>query len=224
MKLRRSALQFTLRSLFVLTFLVALGLGWFMTELRRARTQTEAVSLVSRSGGDVGYRFALGEHGQRLASRLDDGFLAYAVDVDFTALTDAFGHGACRTVDADLSPLERLPYVETLDLRGAYHLTDAGFKHLEHLTRMRVLDLASTPINDGGLRHLGAMTHLQGLSLAMTRVSDFGLEHLSRLTDLKRLDLLELRVTDTGLRQLRHLTQLRKASSNPSIGVDWQGN
>jgi len=213
MKLRRSLLQFGVSSLLLLTLLVALCLGWFMTEVRRARSQAETVRSIEKSGGGVLYRSLFGrEFYQRADGFAGGGFLAYVVDVDFRSLVNTYSTGASGTADVDLAPLERLPYVERLNLAGAYQLTDTGFQHLERLTQMRALDLTGTPMTDAGLQHLGTMTKLEALSLVGTRVSDRGLERLSRLTHLTTLDLMSLRITDAGLRPLARLNRLRRLS------------
>ncbi len=210
MRSGRSLLQFSLRSLFLLTLLVALGLGWFMTEVRRANSQTEAIMALGRFGDGVAYRFALGETaGKRLDRLTGEGFLAYVVYLRY----DEFGAnrlGAYRATDADLVPLEHLPYVESLTLYGAEQLTDAGWKHLEHLTRIRQLDLTCTSIDDVGLKHLSGLSRLKDLSLVYTRVSDRGLESLRGFPRLRRLWLGRESITDASLRSLRGMCQLRE--------------
>ncbi len=223
-RLRRRWFQFSLRSLFLLTLFVALGLGWFMTELRRARSQTEAVEAIIRSGGTVAYRYAFGgsdsplpfgqsrfEAQRRALARLfGEGFLAYVVDVDFVPFPDCEDGGASGTVDADLAPLERLPYVESLNLHKAFQITDAGLKHLEHLTRMRVLELESASMTDAGLQHLTAMSQLQELTLEYQRMPGRGLEPLRQFGTLRKLGFEGPWIADADLRQLRDLTGLRQ--------------
>ncbi len=105
---RRRWCHFTLRSLFLLTLLVALGLGWFTTELRRARSQTEAVETLFKSDGYVGYRYAFGKKwGRRLDSFVGEGFLAYVVAVAYADESTLTNCGARRTTDAGLAPLVR---------------------------------------------------------------------------------------------------------------------
>jgi hypothetical protein len=222
---RRRWFQFSLRSLFLLTLLVALGLGGFMTEFRRARSQTEAVEAIIASGGTVGYRYVFGGSDSRsrfgqsrfetqrrpLASLFGEGFLAYVVVADFVPADDLMDHGACRTVDADLVPLERLPYVESLNLYHAIQVTDAGLKHLEHSTRMRVLNLELTSMTDTGLKSLGAMSQLEELSLTYPRMPGRGLELLRQFGGLRKM-ILGPWIADADLRQLKYLTGLRQLS------------
>ena len=217
---RRRWFQFSVRSLFLLTLLVALGLGWFMTEFRRAKRQTEAVAEIIGSGGTVDYDWAFGGYDspsrfetQRrwLASVVDEGFLAYVVGVDYVPFPDNLDHGAYQTVDANLAPLERLPYVESLSLYKGLQITDAGLKHLEHLTRMRVLHLEGTAITDDGLQRLRAMSQLEELSISdCPRISGRGLEVLRQFAGLRKLSLAGAQITDVGLEQLEGLTQLKK--------------
>jgi hypothetical protein len=168
---------------------VALGLGWFTTELRRAKSQTEDVKAIVKSGGAVGYRCAFGGTDcdfqspfrvQRrwLAWLVDDGFLADAVHVSYVPWDDLLDHGAWQTVDADLAPLDRLPHVESLCLHRASRLTDAGFKHLGRLTRLRELSLIGAKVTDTGLEQLNGLAQLEVLDIQATHVTPAGAKRL----------------------------------------------
>ena len=209
-----------LRSLFLVTLVSALSLGWFMTELRRASRQTEAVEAIIKSGGTVVYRFAFGGSDCRmrfkrtrprlLANVAGEGFLAYAVAVDFTA--EGWCCDARQVVDADLTPLGSLPYVESLNIEHAFRVTDSGLRDLEHLTRLRVLGLEGTSMTDNGLQYLSAMSQLQDLSLEYPRVPGRGLKFPRCLSGLRKLSLSGPWFADEDLRQLKSLTKLRELS------------
>jgi hypothetical protein len=49
--------QFRLRSLFILTILVALASSWFAVEVRRASRQKELVADLMKAGGTVWYDY-----------------------------------------------------------------------------------------------------------------------------------------------------------------------
>jgi hypothetical protein len=49
--------QYSLRSLFILSFLVAIASSWLAVEMRQAKRQKEAVEIVQRLGGGVGYDY-----------------------------------------------------------------------------------------------------------------------------------------------------------------------
>jgi hypothetical protein len=102
-----------------------------------------------------------------------------------------------------------LPYIESLNLYKALQVTDAGLKHLEHLTRMRVLNLEGTSMTDAGLQSLRAMSHLEELSLCYQRMPGRGLEPLRQFGALRKLSF-ECLVADADLRQLKYLTGLRQ--------------
>ena len=195
-----------------------------MTEFRRARSQTEAVEAIVRSGGTVGYRYAYGRSdsdprfGQSrfetqrrlLASLFGEGFLAYVVVVDFMPVDDLLNHGASQTGDADLAPLEKLQYVESLNFYRACEVTDAGLKHLEHLTRLRELSLAYPQIAGRRLELLWQFGGLHKLNLYGPWITDTELRQLKYLTGLRQLSLGGTSIADIGSEQLKGLTQLEE--------------
>ena len=103
-----------------------------------------------------------------------------------------------RISDTGMAQLAGLERLETLRLPGA--ITDKG---LQHLGRLRVLDLIFTAVTDAGLVHLEGLAHLEQLLLLGTNVPDAGLEHLVGLRNLRHLVLNETRVTDAGVADLQ---------------------
>ena len=58
---RRRWLQFSLRTLMVVTIVIGLGLGWFASRLEKARRQADAVAGLRRAGANVFYEHELAE-------------------------------------------------------------------------------------------------------------------------------------------------------------------
>ena len=81
--------------------------------------------------------------------------------------------------------------------------TDAGFVHLNGLTKLETLNLWYTKITDTGLAYLKGMTKLKWLDLGFTGVTDAELMHLEGLTSLKRLSLRATKITPAGVKKLQ---------------------
>jgi hypothetical protein len=93
--------------------------------------------------------------------------------------------------------------VTVLFLNNETRIINAGLEHLEGLTELKCLHLASTPITDAGLEHLKGLTALEELGLAGTQVTDAGLVHLEGMSNLRSLSLYDTQVTDEGVQKLQ---------------------
>ena len=70
--------------------------------------------------------------------------------------------------------------MQTLDIRHASGVTDAGLVHLKGLARLEKLDLTNTQITDAGLVHLKGLTKLQRLNFWDTQVTYEGVKKLQK--------------------------------------------
>ena len=106
-----------------------------------------------------------------------------------------------------LAKLENgLTKLECLNLSYLWHVNDADLEHVEALTDIKELDLASTQVTNAGLKHLKGLGKLERLYLDHTEVTDGGLEQLNGLANLEHLSLTGLEVTDVGLKHLEGMT------------------
>ncbi len=178
-KPKRRRYQFSLRSLFVLTTLVAIACSWYIglyaVERQKTAKIRAAVAEITKLGGEASYSH----------NRQDDVF-----------------HLIVQTTDTGLVHLKGLTKLNGLDLSHT-PITDAGLVHLKGLTNLNKLYLHLTPITDAGLVHLKRLTKLQSLDLSYTRITDAGLEHLKGLTNLEQLNLRDTQVTDEGVKKLQ---------------------
>ena len=200
----RLRFQFSIRSLFVLTVVVAAACSWLATEMKQAREQAETVEWIKKTGGGIirGYEFEPSPipmpSGEAWLHKLlgDDLFL------DVTAV--AFSEG----VDARMDYLKESPHLQML-FPGHANVGDAGLEHLQGLTRLEWLHLGGTAIRGPGLEYIAGLTRLRQISLDHTKVSDAGLEFLEGLTGLQSLNLSYTQVSDAGLKHLKGLSQLQ---------------
>jgi hypothetical protein len=171
--------QFSLRSLFILTTLVAIVCSWYVSWYAVERQKTAkiraAVAEITKLGGEASYSH----------NRKDDVF-----------------HLIVQTTDAGLVHLKGLAKLNGLDLSHT-PITDTGLVHLKGLTKLNNLYLHLTQITDAGLVHLKGLTKLQSLDFSYTRITDAGLEHLKGLTNLGRLNLRDTQVTAEGVKKLQ---------------------
>jgi hypothetical protein len=172
--------QFSLRSLLVLTFAVAIPFSWLAVEMKWAREQREAVETLTKDGKNV----------------------LYDVEFDKSAYSPALVWMRKQLGD------DFFRNVQGLDLSNT-KVSDVGAECLKGLTQLQGLTLWNTKVSDIGVEHLKGLTQLHGLNLSHTRVSDVGVECLKGLTQLQSLDLSNTKVSDVGVERLKGLTQLQ---------------
>jgi hypothetical protein len=232
--------QWRLRSMFILTLVVAIGMSWIAVTMRHQRRQKAAAEEIEKAGGSVQCESTW------LGRLMHDDSLVSVTSADFSSRSSERVNGVMvrmngepisdRSVtDKAIVHLQGLHQLQSLSLAsslvsdngltqltgleqlGALKLdntevTDAGLPHLRRLSQLRVLSLALTNVTDAGLVHLQGLSQLQTLDLSGTKVTDDGLEHLDGLTNLEWLLLGNTDVTDAGLLYLQRLTQLQALS------------
>ena len=178
-KPKRRWYQFSLRTLLVFVLLVSVGLNWLGVKMHQARKQREAVEAILEAGGEVAYGYQFKEDGASVPGATPPGpaWLRKLLGDDFFR-------------DVIRVSLE-------LDSGGA------ELEHLEGLSELRRVNLASTQVTDVGLEHIKGLTKLETLFLDDTKITDTGLEHLKGLTNLKSLGLSHTQVTDEGTKNLQ---------------------
>ncbi|MGO8691309.1 MAG: leucine-rich repeat domain-containing protein [Thermoguttaceae bacterium] len=190
----RLRFQFTIRSLLLLTLVVAIPCSWLAVARQEARRQREAVAEIERAGGRV---YAWPEPAW-LRELLVDDLFTNVTEVDFA--NSEIG-------DAGLEHLKGLPQLQVLYLTDT-KVSDAGMEHVKQLPQLQVLGLGGTRITDAGLEHLKGVAQLGWLDLRGTKVSDAGLEHLKGLTKIFSLNLRGTAVGDAGLEHLKGMATI----------------
>jgi hypothetical protein len=211
----RRWLQFSLRSLLILTLICAVGSAWVARRIEQKRKEREIVAAIIKSGGEVYYDYQVDPAGivhggaERLTPTSPEWLRQLFGDNFFNDVKSVRFIGR----DAQLEPLKEFAQLQTLDLSHST-VTDAGLIHLEglpHLERL-CLGLGTLKINvtDAGLKHVKGLTQLRDLFLDETKITDAGLENVRGLTDLRSLYLGRTTVTDSGTKNLKGLTQLQE--------------
>jgi hypothetical protein len=149
-------LQFSIRSLLLLTVAVAIPFSWLVQSMREARWQREAVTAI-RSPGYVVYDWQCDCDGQVMPiadepqgpawlwGLLGGDFFSEVSDVNMDSPTDA-----------DLRHLERIRGIQYLYFGGnRVRITDAGLERLYGLSQLRELNLTcADDVSDEGVRRL----------------------------------------------------------------------
>jgi hypothetical protein len=212
--------QYRLRSLFVLTLLVAIGMSWLATTMREQRREYAAAKAVEKMWGWAWYKPTW------LGRLLRDESLVTVTAVGISDFKFFANDPAGRRnrsnrwpspkyvrdtkiTDSDLVDLEGLSHLTTLCLANLSTISDGGMVHVEGLSELRVLYLELTNVSDAGLVHLGRLDQLIRLDLQRTKITDAGLVHLRPLRHLQQLNLQYNRVADAGLVHLQELKELQ---------------
>lgn len=223
-------LQYSLRTLFVLTLVVAV-LTAVLIEQHRVRTVRRAVAGLEQAGAVVFYEGAEGERAGTAQPPGTERVSWFAADVSSGRVTKVWMYSP-RFCDRDMRHLSALPDLEELFLwrmpayyteahgrfdllknfdvsdLGKAQVTDAGLVHLRRLRKLQRLNLSGTHVTDAGLRHLRGLHTITAVSLAGTHVTDRGLAELQHLPELRWLNLKHTRISDNGVRHLLHLRKL----------------
>jgi hypothetical protein len=194
------------------------GVGWFLTEMQRAKIQQDAVAHIRNVRGHATYDYQINRAdlwfgAKPLRSLMGNDFLCY---VHTVSIHDAR--------DRDLESLPSLSRLNDLRLNSR-QVTDEGLPHLRYLSNLKRLDLWCEQVTDQGLQHIGGLKKLESLDLLRTQVTDAGLARLGGLTNLRLLKLRNTKVTSAGLIRLQELLPdcqiLGVASDYSSNQLQW---
>ena len=202
--------QWTLRSIFLVALLVAIGMSWLAMTIRDQRKQKAAADAIERAEGWVESEPTwqgklLRDDSLARVTRV--GLRTETTDGDLTILRDLsqlqelmLQH--TKVTGVGLMHLQGLSHLKGLDCFGS-PITDTGLANLRGRKRLQVLGLQDTRVTDTGLKYLGGMTQLQQLVLTGTAVTDAGLDHLKGLSHLQEVYLVNTRVTHDGIKKLQ---------------------
>ena len=218
---KRRWFQFSLRTLLIVTTLLAVGTGLLSQRIARKRKEWDAVQAILRFGAAVRFDRDTSDANATgpswLREILGKNFFAEVVAVNVTHVQSEdellakikelpelvrLQLSDCRITDSGLENLEGLIHLQELSVGGTF-ITDSGMPRLKQLTDLRWLWLDNTKVSDAGLASLEGLTHLQTLNLQGTYVTDVGLVHLRGLMSLKELYLANSDATEEGVKDLQ---------------------
>jgi len=155
---RRRWLQFSLRSILVLTGVLAVLIAWLGPKFYFAYEQRQAVAAILASGGQVAYDYqAAGEQeppGPKWLRRL--------IGDDFFQRIDVVSFRGQNISDANLKSLSGMTDLHRLSIYSPI-VTDAGLEHLKGVTGLRELYITAN-VTDAGMVKLKPLTKLTTLA------------------------------------------------------------
>ena len=167
MPIRRTWLQFSLRTLLAVMLAACLLMAWVAHKRNEAAEQRKA------------YQLILDRHG---ASNFGPES-ARPPWLQWILGEDVAGTGGCiefygpEVSDADLATLTSLCQIRRLSLNHT-QVTDRGLVHLQKLPHLRYLSLDKTEVSDKGLESLRACRSLEFVSLYGTQTTLEGVQRL----------------------------------------------
>ena len=163
----RWRLQFSVRTLLVLTVAVAVPCSWLAVKRQQVKREREAAAAFETLGGDVlwslsGPRWMRSVVGYDLFSQL-----CY-VHLKGTQITDG-----------ELENIKGLSQLRELDLYRT-GITDRGLENLKGLSQLRYLTIGDANVTDKGLETLKELSQLWKLEIYGTNVTDEGVKKLQQ--------------------------------------------
>lgn len=214
----RFSFSVSIRSMFVATLLVAIGVGWVTNYYRN---RISALYAIERAGGKIQ---ASSNESALLKSLLGT---AGSANIDCINLRDCkvdeelLRHVAVigelnrlwLPIGIDDDGIRQISHLQLQELNlPATRITDKSAITLSKIKSLNQLDLGFTSISDDFLEKLEALPNLQSLVLRDTRVTSAGMEYLSRHPKLATLDLRRTEVDDSGVQVLISLPTLANLS------------
>jgi len=206
----RRWLRFSIRTLLIVTTLIALPLGRMSYLARRRQAAFDAIQ---GAGGQINRdptAKSLSAWNRQWRSIWGE---AYASNVWAVYLKKL-------SVGDEIMPhLAALPELRVLDL-GQTQITDEGLRHLQGLHELRDLVVVETVITDAGVKHICQLHKLRHLNLGGTKITDAAAFDLVKLPEIRELMLTVGSITDTSIERLKPLTELTSLYLNGSQVTD----
>ena len=199
-------IRFSLRTLLIVTTLLAIAIGYLAAEYKVVRDRNRVVAALTRSGAFVAFDQGPNEY---------DGIKAWLGILEVSIVA---GINSDETMEL-LAGMNKLRSVTV-----GPGVTDAGLAHIQELTAIEELKIVSDAVTENGLQSVSRLKGLKRLTISGRQITDDGLRHLADLKNLESLDLSGAGVSDDGLMHLKGLTSLQKlrCGGTPTTGAAMQ--
>lgn len=196
---KRFKFQFSLRALFVITFIFGPLLGTYVYRVRQRPVDArQAIAKLEAKECSVLFKLQNPAEADFMSKWL--GAEPFPVHCDVQA-------SYRKLHDEDMALLGALTDYDALHLNGN-KVGDSGFFHLRRVKRIHKLILDETDITDDGVNYLSAVHGIDYLTLSKTAVTDRGAAMLAQRTDVTILRLDKTKITDEGLKEIGKMKQL----------------
>jgi hypothetical protein len=207
-KSRSRFFRLSLKSLFLLTAILAIWLAYVSNQ---ARQQRAIVAHLNKLGARLEYDYQRKAQRAGKVATQPPGWPWLRKLIGDEYFQDVVAVRVSAENDDDLRAIGQLTQLEHLVLDRS-NITDGGLRHLHNLRRLDFLSLRVPYLTSKGLVHLENLRQLRTLILEdCPNVDDAGVGHLRNLTELRYLNLQRTRVKGPGLvhfANLPHLTHL----------------
>lgn len=190
-------LRFGLRTLFLLTLVVAVILG---VTMKRLRDRKAAVQTIEAAGGTTGYRLTGSKWFQSLIG--DEQCFRDPIRVTLGPAAKPGRPLDDAILDRVGPSLRNFDHLEVLDIRGS-GITDASAELLGAFGGLKHLRLSGTKITDVTIRQVSRLPHLEWLLLDDTAITDDCVDDLCQLRDLAGLEITGTQVSVDGVFRLK---------------------
>jgi hypothetical protein len=196
---RRRFLQISIRTLLIVTALVAIGCAFWTRVLHRVQQQKLATARIQSLGGTA----------QTRQPKTPWLWLQRAVGEDYFKEVVSVSLNETLVSDADLEQIGQLRGMQSLFLNGLDPDKNSSFWATRATRLPHNPNLLCSQITNDGIRHLGPQPNLLVAAFAHTRITDAALETISSWPQLQSLDLRGTKVTSRGIDHLGKLERMK---------------
>lgn len=224
----RRHFQISIRTLLILTTLVAVFLAYFIRIRQRVHEQQMALARIAELGGKTTFQ-PTSRVGPWLRKTVGEEYFreVAAVDLDKSLVTDA-----------DLKVVGRIRGMKSLILSGfssdsrlyrrkgpphnpsllPSQISNRGVQGLGPQPTLEIAKFSHVPVADDGMETISLWTRLLVLELEDTQVTSIGVQQLEKLVRLKSLNLTGTRIDDQAVPTLCRMASLQELDlSNTAV-------
>lgn len=201
--------RYSLRSLFLLTTVLAAACSWFAVRANRAARQRDAVAALTKLGGFVCYDYQLDSRSPVPPWHPREPlWMQKLLGVDFFADVVSVTLGC----DRELGYLGNLPRLKSLRIDDSgspeFAITRAGLKAIGGVTRVEELEIVLDECDDSALEPISKLANLRFLFVCCPNMRGGWLRYVERLGAIKTIEVHDGGASDADLEGLAGLCQL----------------
>jgi hypothetical protein len=172
--------RFTIRSVMIITVLVAMGCGWYAVKRKHLQRRAQAITHLVELSGPVSWYDGGTEFEYLYGIELEGHFIDERLWREISVLTEA----------------RKVSLIET-------NVTDHDFKHLRRFWNIRDLCLYNTRVTSVGVRSIAKLKSLETLIISNTLIDDDTIDSLLQLKNLSTLNVRGTNISTLGIARLR---------------------
>lgn len=220
----RRLFRFRLRTLLVLTGVVALPCAYLGKHLVRQAIERPIVNRIAAAGGQVAYDYQIDPATNlHMLSRKPPGpkFVRSLFGDNVFASVRVVWFLNSTATDVDLADLHKFTALKEVALEGD-KFTDRAINYLLDIHQLTGVNLTDTAVSPVGFVRLAAQDRLKNLTLMGTNASGPYIEQLPRFRSLKHLQIIDSNASNDSIRSIGKLKRLETLDlmRSPTISDD----